>query len=249
MYYSGLNTNWQTAIGIATSSDGLHWTRGNGGIHLIQWESPLAWGFCYGAGQPSVAKRGSYYYMVYTSIKWSDSNATNLVYGAYALRSTDPGFTATNSVQELQDNGNGAEWITINLGPGKHLQVTRTHPILASPVWDIVYLQSNDVFMLYSGAADSTKCFFMNDMFERQWIGQGIFIPETGFKEARSVIASPDHSLRQDSDVPGNYSINLMAATYIDNDGEYNFPTNYVDNIFFYDIGDQKATLKLPPGL
>jgi hypothetical protein len=254
MYYGGVNygtnggtTNgWQTAIGYATSPDGISWTRQNSGKHIIQWESPLSWGFLYGAGQPSVTKRGDYYYMIYTSVKWADSNAVTKVAGEYVIRSTDPHFAATNSVQELQNNGNGPGWVTINRGPGDLLQVKRSQPILGlQSSWDIVYLEDHDLFMVYAGAGDNTKCYFMNDMFEKVWVDAGLFISGKWFKEQRSVIASPQGSIRQA--MPGVYSFDLMAATYIDKDGTYALPSDWVSNIFFYDIGDQAVELKLPP--
>ncbi len=247
MYYGGLKENWNTAIGVATSPDGIEWTRQNGGTHIIQWESPVSWESIYGAGQPSVTKRGDCYYMIYTSIKWADSNCVKKVTGEFVIRSTDPHFEEENSIQELQDNGNGPEWVTINRGPGGLLQVQRSYSILGlQNSWDIIYLKDDDVFMVYAGAGDNTKCYFMNENFEKVWTDDGVFFDSTWFKEQRSVLAASDGSLSELSNAPGTYRMDVMGGVYIDKDGGYSLPTNNVSNIFYYDIGGQIVELTIP---
>jgi hypothetical protein len=111
MYYGGLATldkkgtgiNIPTKIGVATSSDGIHWSRGNGGRPIVEPHGNVAdFPNKYGAGQPSVVFVGGYFYMIYTDTTGVDSDPRNGA-GQYVLRSPDP-FVQKN-VDELTASG------------------------------------------------------------------------------------------------------------------------------------------------
>ena len=117
MYYGGLEVSdggqapFGTAIGVATSPDGIHWTRVNGGQPIV-W--PYRWppqrlpdrADCgdnvYGAGQPSVLYLDGHFYMTYTDTSAQGGNRCNGA-GQYVLRSPDPTFQ--EEVEELQQGG------------------------------------------------------------------------------------------------------------------------------------------------
>jgi hypothetical protein len=113
MYYGGLGTSSTsvTAIGVAQSSDGITWTRLNGGNPIVTARVPSAGG--YGAGQPTAAYLNGKFYMMYT-------DTTGLGGGLqYAIRSSDPTFqsgveTATASGWVTQTSATKAGFVVSN---------------------------------------------------------------------------------------------------------------------------------------
>ncbi len=97
MYYGGYprfdTVPETTRLGVATSPDGLVWTRQNGGQPLIvPARDFLAGPNPYGAGQPSVAYVNGWYYLVYTDTTGLDGNPVNGG-GVYVQRAHDALFT------------------------------------------------------------------------------------------------------------------------------------------------------------
>lgn len=84
-------------IGVASSPDGITWTRLNGGQPIITTARPISEASEYGAGQPSVLFLDGYFYITYTDTTGYAGP------GQYVLRSTDPTFQA--SVEELTQSG------------------------------------------------------------------------------------------------------------------------------------------------
>lgn len=105
IYYGGLlvtDPMNPTRIGVASSDDGLTWTRLNGGQPIIRPrisnvsiyetnDEPCDDGRDYGAGQPSVIYLGGYFYLMYTDTTGIDSDRCTGI-GQYVLRSRDPLF-------------------------------------------------------------------------------------------------------------------------------------------------------------
>lgn len=114
LYYSGHNDVFYpspnartTEIGVATSQDGINWTRANGGQPIIvaargvthpDFPALHQAGRTYGAGQPSVTYVNGRFYLVYTDSTGCASNEINGA-GQYVLRSWDPLFL--QDVEEL----------------------------------------------------------------------------------------------------------------------------------------------------
>ncbi len=104
MYYGGhpnasSSLPQTTMIGVATSLDGINWTRANNGLPIIQTRnySPNAL-HRYGAGQPSAVYLNG---LVYLAFHDSTAPAANSVNGAgiYVVRASNPLFTGP--VEEL----------------------------------------------------------------------------------------------------------------------------------------------------
>jgi hypothetical protein len=107
MFYGGIaeKPNTWTRIGVATSADGLSWTRLAGGQPIVDaardpWAAKLP--NTYGAGQPSVVWLDGLFYLVFTDTTGLASNPVNGA-GQYVLRSPDPTFQS--GVEELGPNG------------------------------------------------------------------------------------------------------------------------------------------------
>jgi hypothetical protein len=95
-----------TAIGVASSADGLHFVRLNGGRPIVMAartnRSFAASHLNYGAGQPSAVYVPPYVYLAFTDSTGSGANPGNGA-GQFAVRSRDPSFGI--GVEELSVAG------------------------------------------------------------------------------------------------------------------------------------------------
>jgi hypothetical protein len=98
MYYGGTGYNSPatatTAIGVASSTDGINWTRLNNGDPILMTHPSrhaLGTNRPYGTGQPSVVVMNGWFYMIHTDHLGLASNPGNGA-GQYVLRSMDPLF-------------------------------------------------------------------------------------------------------------------------------------------------------------
>ena len=109
MYYGGISEKtpqptW-TRVGVAESTDGLSWTRLNGGKPILDAaRDPYANNLPnkYGAGQPSVILLDGKYYLLHTDTTGLGGNQVNGA-GQYVFRSADPTFQT--GVEELTKAG------------------------------------------------------------------------------------------------------------------------------------------------
>ena len=106
LYYGGANEDEPgapTRIGLATSTDGVTWTRANGGRPIVVPARDVATVVNgYGAGQPSVTHVGGRFHLVFTDTTGRGGNQGNGA-GQYVMRSADPLFST--GVEELQSYG------------------------------------------------------------------------------------------------------------------------------------------------
>lgn len=152
MYYGGYgNGTGTTMIGVASSPDGLNWTRLNGGNPIVvpardyrTVHNP------YGAGQPSVTHVNGKFYLIYTdSTGYAvDGNGG----GQFVLRSSDPTFQT--GVEELTATG---------FAPRTATNHTR-HSLLAAFSVDWQYIDTNDTFAVAvdGPTASATRVFLFN---------------------------------------------------------------------------------------
>jgi hypothetical protein len=134
LYYGGRNLQetrygcaadeWGTGrIGVASSSDGIHWTRMNGGNAIVNPLYPFL-GCHYGAGQPSVAYVAPHFYMIYTDT--THVGGTVSVPGQYVIRSADPTFAS--GVESLKLGSGNPYWSTSPPG-ANDLNVFQGHSV------------------------------------------------------------------------------------------------------------------------
>ncbi|MGH3450650.1 MAG: beta-xylosidase, partial [Haloechinothrix sp.] len=151
LYYTGAKGahSFGNAIGLATSRDGIHWTRANGGKPIIGPAGDTERDNSYGAGQPAVVFLDGWFYLMFT-------DTTGLVAGwngagQFLLRAPDPTFTA------------GVE----ALGPTGFRRVPRTAtPRETSLVdafsADLMWVEVLDAFVIAHQTADGTTLTFWN---------------------------------------------------------------------------------------
>ncbi len=108
LYYGGLDegeakSTQTTRLGVATSKDGISWTRSNGGAPIVVPVRGIS-GLVnqYGAGQPSVTYVDGKFYLMFTDTTGLGGNQGNGA-GQYVLRSSDPIFQ--KDVEELTKEG------------------------------------------------------------------------------------------------------------------------------------------------
>ncbi|WP_188316396.1 beta-xylosidase [Solihabitans fulvus] len=103
MYYTGADGDhpFGSAIGVATSPDGVNWTRANNDVAILGPMHDVDRQNTYGSGQPSVVFLDGWFYLMFTDT--SGKGAAWNGAGQFVLRSTDPAFVS--GVQTLTDRG------------------------------------------------------------------------------------------------------------------------------------------------
>ncbi|MEA5366194.1 beta-xylosidase [Amycolatopsis sp., V23-08] len=103
LYYTGAAGDHAlgNAIGLATSGDGVHWTRAAGGKPILGPSHDLHRANVYGAGQPSAVYLDGWFYLMFTDTTGRAAGENGA--GQFVLRSPDPAFAS--GVQALDVGG------------------------------------------------------------------------------------------------------------------------------------------------
>ena len=200
LYYGGLGgagSIGTTAIGVATSADGYHFSRLNGGRAIVQpardyHTVPNQ----YGAGQPSVAYVDGYYYLTFTDSTGRGANPVNGA-GQFVLRSQDPVFQS--GVEELTATG------FTPYSAATHTQ----HSLTEAFSVDWQYVDTIDAFaMAVDGASGVTQI----RLFDRALLHQTAMIEVPGnWTEGPGIVSRPDkHAVPSIS--CGTVPIDLMRS-------------------------------------
>lgn len=86
-----------TTAGVASSPDGVTWTRLNNDQPILTQAGQLNTGNTYGAGQPSVTYINGTFYMIFTDTTGAGADPST-GYGQFAWRSSDPTFQSNVEV-------------------------------------------------------------------------------------------------------------------------------------------------------
>jgi hypothetical protein len=103
LYYTGAPNDHGVgnAIGLAVSTDGVNWTRVNGGQPIVTSSFEVGRANTYGAGQPSVVYLDGWFYMLFTDTNGRGALANGA--GQFVLRSKDATFAS--GVEALGQSG------------------------------------------------------------------------------------------------------------------------------------------------
>lgn len=103
LYYTGTSdpAGADNAIGLATSSDGVHWVRANNGAPIVSAAKDAQRSNAYGAGQPSALYLDGWFYLMFTDTTGAAADPSGA--GQFVLRSPDPTFQQL--VQALGPSG------------------------------------------------------------------------------------------------------------------------------------------------
>jgi hypothetical protein len=98
MYYGAeQDDGLPTTAGVASSPDGINWTRLNNGQPIFTQAGQLKTNSAYGAGQPSVTYVNGTFYMIFTDTTGAGANPQS-GNGQFLWRSSDPTFQSNTEV-------------------------------------------------------------------------------------------------------------------------------------------------------
>lgn len=103
LYYTGTPdpAGNHNSIGLATSTDGVHWSRADNGVAIVDASGDRTRANAYGAGQPSALYRDGWFYLMFTDTTGAAAAPDGA--GQFVLRSPDPAFR--HGVQALSPTG------------------------------------------------------------------------------------------------------------------------------------------------
>jgi hypothetical protein len=148
LYYSGLNAanSGTTSIGVASSYDGITFTRLNGGRAVLLSNPSRHSVNHYGTGQPSAFIKDGFIYISYTDSYGAGTNPGNGA-GQFLLRSTDP------TLQQNASSWNGNVWVPLQNLFGHTEQLDRylvrtAHSYYEAFSVDIAYIPAAHRFLV-----------------------------------------------------------------------------------------------------
>lgn len=209
LYYTGAAGDHAlgNAIGLATSTDGLAWTRANGPIvgpsHDEHRDN------LYGAGQPAVVYLNGWFYLMFTDTTGRDAGWNGA--GQFVLRAKDPTFAT--GVESLGDKGFAA--VSSTAAP-------RTTSVVDAFSADLEWVDALDAFAIAHETQDGTSITFWNRDFTghpyRELVIRGTW------REGPGLVRRPDgHAPAFATDPCGRVPFDVVRATSL---GEANAPTD-----------------------
>jgi len=147
LYYTGTGDPGgnDNAIGLAVSSDGVHWTRADNGVPIINAANDQT-GHPYGAGQPSAVYLDGWFYLMFTDTTGAASADGS---GQYVLRSADPAFQS--GVQALGQHG---------FVPVAGATTPRLRSVVDATTSDLMWVDALNAFAIASGSPTGTTITF-----------------------------------------------------------------------------------------
>lgn len=154
LYYTGTSDRHgdHNAIGLATSTDGVHWARANGGAPIVSAAGDVAHGNDYGAGQPAALYYDGMFYLMFTDTTGAATAANGA--GQFVLRSPDPTFR--RGVQSLGPQG----FASVISATG-----VRTRSVADATTSDWMWVDALQAFAIASDNPDGTTITFWDANF------------------------------------------------------------------------------------
>lgn len=154
LYYTGTAdpNGVNNGIGLATSKDGVHWVRANGGTPIVSSAGDRQGANAYGAGQPSALYVDGMYYLMFTDTTGAAADANGA--GQFVLRSPDPAFQ--KNVQALGNDG----FTAVNSATSP-----RTRSVSESTTSDWMWVDALNAFAIASDAPGGTSITFWDKDF------------------------------------------------------------------------------------
>ncbi|MFD9889015.1 beta-xylosidase [Amycolatopsis sp. NPDC059027] len=157
LYYTGAAGDHAlgNAVGLATSQDGVHWTRAAGGRPILGPSHDVHRDNVYGAGQPSVVFLDGWYYLMFTDTTGKAAGWNGA--GQFLVRSHDPAFSA--GVEALGPKG---------FGPVPSTTAPRERSIVDGFSADLMWSGALDAFVIAHETAEGTTLTFWTRDFTEQ---------------------------------------------------------------------------------
>ncbi|MFC3449092.1 beta-xylosidase [Amycolatopsis speibonae] len=204
MYYTGAAGDHAlgNSIGLATSPDGLKWTRAAGGLPIIGPSHDVhRANNVYGAGQPSAVYLDGWFYVLFTDTTAKAAGWNGA--GQFLLRAKDAAFT--QGVETLGEQGFVAKPTTIS---------PRTRSLVDGFSTDLMWVGALDAFVIAHETDTGTTLTFWTRDFTAQPYRPSI-IPGV-WKEGPGLVRRPDgHAPLSSGDVCDRVPFDVVRATVI----------------------------------
>lgn len=203
LYYTGAAGDHAlgNAIGLATSADGVHWTRAAGGKPILGPSHDVHRDNVYGAGQPSVVFLDGWYYLLFTDTTGRAAGWNGA--GQFVVRSPDPAFG--RGVEALGDKG---------FVPVPSTGAARERSVVDGFSADLEWVGALDAFAVAHETAAGTTLTFWDRGFTLQPYAP-VVLPGP-WKEGPGLVRRPDgHAPTSLIDPCGTVSFDVVRATVI----------------------------------
>ncbi|WP_236808775.1 beta-xylosidase [Amycolatopsis albispora] len=211
LYYTGAAGDHAlgNSIGMATSPDGINWTRANGGNPILNPARDTARENTYGAGQPAVVFLDGWFYLMFTDTTGRAAGWNGA--GQFIVRSKDPGFAT--GVEALGERG---------FEPVPNTQAPRTRSLVDAFSADLMWIEALESFGVAHETEDGTTVTFLDRNFSLRPYPP-VLVPGP-WKEGPGLLRQPDgHAPISVDDPCGRVPLDVVRATMI---GEAGAPTH-----------------------
>ncbi|WP_439663592.1 beta-xylosidase [Lentzea sp. HUAS TT2] len=202
LYYTGAardNHANGSSVGVASSKDGITWTREAGGGSIVAPAGDNVRENTYGAGQQSAIYLDGWVYLMFTDTTGLASHQNGA--GQYVLRSKDPTFA--KGVEALGKQG--FKPVTSNNGP-------RTRSVVEAFSADWMWIEAVSSFAIAHETDTGTTITFWNRDFTRHPF-EPVVIPGP-WKEGPGLLRTPEgHAPTDTRDPCGRVAIDVLRGT------------------------------------
>ncbi|MEV6237904.1 beta-xylosidase [Lentzea sp. NPDC051838] len=212
MYYTGASRDNHangSSVGVATSKDGLSWTRANNGQSIIAPAGDIIRENTYGAGQQSAIYLDGWIYLLFTDT--TGYSAASNGAGQFVLRSKDPLFAS--GIEALGPQG---------FKPVENGNRPRTRSVVEAYSSDWMWIEAASAFAIAHETVGGTTITFWNKEFTRHPY-EAVVIPGP-WTEGPGLIRTPEgHAAINTTDPCERVGIDVLRSTAKDGSGA---PTN-----------------------
>ncbi|GAB2857655.1 glycoside hydrolase family protein [Lentzea nigeriaca] len=211
MYYTGASRDNHangSSVGVATSKDGINWSRGNGGQPILVPSGDVIRANTYGAGQQSAIYLDGWVYLLFTDTTGYAAASNGA--GQYVLRSKDPLFG--KGVEALGPQG---------FQPVERTNQPRTRSVVEAFSADWMWIEAASAFAIAHSTEHGTTVTFWNKEFTRHPF-QSVLIPGP-WKEGPGLVRTPEGHASATYDPCNRIALDVLRATSSDGSGA---PTN-----------------------
>lgn len=202
LYYTGAAGDHAhgNAIGVATSPDGVSWTRAAGGAPIVSpsYDTPRD-NNTYGAGQPAALYLDGWFYLMFTDTTGKAAGWNGA--GQFVLRSKDPTFA--EGVQSLGLKG---------FFPVANTRTTRTRSVVDAFSADWMWIAALDAFAIAHETGHGTSITFWSRDFSHNPHPQ-VHIPGPWREGPGLVRTGTGHAPVSAEDPCGRIALDVVRAT------------------------------------
>jgi hypothetical protein len=204
MYYTAASRDNHangSAVGVATSPDGLAWTRANNGQPIVVPSGDVIRENTYGAGQQSVVHVDGWFYLMFTDTTGRAAHPNGA--GQFVLRSRDPLFG--KGVEALADAG----MVPVSAANGP-----RTRSVVEAFSADWMWIDAVSAFAIAHETDAGTTVTFWDKNFTRHPFDP-VLIPGVWREGPGLVRTAEGHAPIDPADPCGRVSLDVLRATVI----------------------------------